>query len=74
MLIIFFKNAKKFEILSKSKSVPIFLSFSPSIDLTGQNYFFDIWLLRCNTGKKFPIGRNANYLTLGHSQVLANVA
>ena len=30
--------------------------------------------LWCNTGKKFPIGRNANYLTLGHSQVLTNVA
>ena len=24
--------------------------------------------------KNFPIGRNANYLTLGHSQVLANIA
>ena len=34
-------------------------------------FFF---LRRCNTGKKIPIGRNANYLTFGHSQVLANVA
>ena len=45
-----------------------------SKDQTKEVGYAHMNIIRCNTGKKFPIGRNANYLTLGHSQVLANVA
>ena len=32
---------------------------------------FSLW---CNIGKRLPIGRNANYHTLWHSQLLVNIA